>query len=264
MPATGRSGAASQCFSAVVRIGSARLNVVANLSTRRRAVRSSGSTRMRRDSDGIPSALTGQERGEPGLPVDAGKRRLDVGHDRLHLDDKHDPAAWIPREDVDRTALAAYLEGGLRNCHPTRSSEQSEHRFDDHGVVTIQESIELLAVPQDADRQPSTESRQDPFDHVDRCATERLRARCARSARSSSRPHLASSACVQPRRLRRARMDRPIRVGSIGSRMHAGSHLGLRRASRSGPCAARAGRRRSARRPRPSRARRRTSSTARR
>lgn len=104
------------------------------------------------DGHGLPAALAGNGRPNPRLAMDTGQGRLDVRHDGLDLDHEQDARDRVPRKDVDRAALARDLEGHLRECDSALDGKQTEHLLDHPGVIAIEQTIELLALPQDPNR----------------------------------------------------------------------------------------------------------------
>jgi hypothetical protein len=63
---------------------------------------------------GLPSPLAGQEhRNEPHLPIEGGVQLLRVHEVALDLRDDKPALAWVPSDDVHRTAFAEVVEGVL-------------------------------------------------------------------------------------------------------------------------------------------------------
>ena len=95
---------------------------------------------------------------------------------------------------------------------PSMQAEERADALDDLGMVGVQEAIEVFAVGQQLDTDASTElcgqanedSVRDPIRATALDAADRRLGQVAATA---------SSACVQPRRRRRARIARPNRTG---------------------------------------------------
>jgi hypothetical protein len=74
----------------------------------------------------------------------------------------------MPSEDIDRSALASNLEGGLRNRDPPCAAQEPKDRVHHLGVIAIEESIELLTLPEDTDMEARTQRFEDPLENVER------------------------------------------------------------------------------------------------
>src|SRR5439155_20436323 len=53
----------------------------------------------------------------------------------------------MPCEDIDRTAVAEYVERVLRNALPAQASELSDDRLDDPRVAAVDQPIREAAAP---------------------------------------------------------------------------------------------------------------------
>jgi hypothetical protein len=60
-----------------------------------------------RDAAAGPAPLASEFGRQPGLAIDAGDRGLDVGNDRLDLDDEDHPGSRVIRENVVRTSFTS-------------------------------------------------------------------------------------------------------------------------------------------------------------
>jgi len=74
----------------------------------------------------------------------------------------------VPAEDVDRTPFTGDLECHLGRRDPAAYPEHAENSLDELCVVSVEEAVELLAVPEDADPDSGVELRQDPFEGGER------------------------------------------------------------------------------------------------
>lgn len=77
----------------------------------------------------------------------------------------------MPREDVDRTAFAGDVEGDLGCGYPSAQAQQLDEAIDHSRMVAVEETIELLSVPQHADKEPCSELGKDPLDRLNRDST---------------------------------------------------------------------------------------------
>jgi len=105
----------------------------------------------------LPAAILADSRSEARLAVEARHGRLDVRDDRLDLNDKERTSGCMPRQDVDRAALAVDLKRRLRDGNPAVCLELPKHRVDETCVIAVQQAIELLALPEDTNEQASSE-----------------------------------------------------------------------------------------------------------
>ena len=87
-------------------------------SIRRRAVLVSGRTRSRVTRFGAPAAVAGNLRGEARLSIERGQHRLEIGYDRLDLDDQQRTRRRMEGQHVDRSAFAAVVECTPRSRLP--------------------------------------------------------------------------------------------------------------------------------------------------
>ena len=119
-----------------------------------------------------PTALPGHGSGDAGLPVDSGEHRLDVGDDGLDLDNQQQAGRRMPSEDVDRSALSPDRVADLGNRDPARGSEPSYDRVDQGGVALVQQAVQSLALPEDAQVEAGPERFSDRVDGSDRAQTD--------------------------------------------------------------------------------------------
>ena len=93
------------------------------------------------DRGRMPSPLVGDLKGKTLLSVERHERRLDVRHDRLHLDDQDDARLRVECKDVDRAPLAKDVEGHLGRHQPAGDAQDPNDLFDDRGVIRIEQPI---------------------------------------------------------------------------------------------------------------------------
>jgi hypothetical protein len=116
-------------------------------------------TRRRRRSDdeqtadrpANPAAVAADLGGQAHLSVKGMDRRLRIGHDRLDLDHEQRCRRPVERQDVDRAPLAAYRERSLDDRFPANVLKPKDNLFDESRVSRVEESIQTLAMPPDAD-----------------------------------------------------------------------------------------------------------------
>ena len=63
----------------------------------------------------------------------------------------------MPGEDVDRPALTRDMEADFGRREPAIARQHMEHLLDDPRVVTIHQSIQLLAAPENTHMETRTE-----------------------------------------------------------------------------------------------------------
>jgi len=97
-----------------------------------------------------PAALLADASGESDLPIERPDHGLDVRDDGLHLDHEERGARCVPGENVDRAALAVPAEGDLDRDDPAQLVEQSDDLVDERRVRGIEQPIQALAVPPNA------------------------------------------------------------------------------------------------------------------
>ena len=66
-------------------------------------------------------------------------------------------AHGVPREDIDRPALRPDPEGRFRNGRPAGDLESSDHCVHEMRVIAVEQAIEVLALPHDAQGQAGTQ-----------------------------------------------------------------------------------------------------------
>jgi len=80
----------------------------------------------------------------------------------LELDDKQRPRFGMPREEVDRPALAVFGVGNLRHDGPAEALQTRDDRIAEHRVSAIEEPIQLAATPADQDDDLRIERAEEP------------------------------------------------------------------------------------------------------
>lgn len=64
----------------------------------------------------------------------------------------------MPREDVDRAALAEVIEAVFETDLPASCDEPPDDHLDDRGVVSVKETVELTATPSELEAKVDVES----------------------------------------------------------------------------------------------------------
>jgi len=122
---------------------------------------------------GLPASLAGDLRPQPDLAIEVPDHRLKVRDRGLDLDDEQRPRCSVERDDVDRTALAPYVERYLCPHLPARSAEPADRDFDQARMGRVEEPVERLALIGEPHRDGRTESCCDSLDGKDRDAIGR-------------------------------------------------------------------------------------------
>ena len=73
----------------------------------------------------------------------------------------------MPGEDVDRPALTRDMEADFGRGEPANAGQQIKHLFDDARVIAIEQSIQVLAAPENTHMETRTEVQQDPLELPD-------------------------------------------------------------------------------------------------
>jgi hypothetical protein len=114
----------------------------------------------------LPASLLGQLRRQAGLAVEPVEHRLRVRNNGLDLDHEQARRGRVPRQNVDRAALAQDRERHLDRDIPASFAEQYHRRVDESGVRLIEQPIEAFAAPAqlqiEARTQCTCDSAQDP------------------------------------------------------------------------------------------------------
>ena len=152
-----------------------------------------------RDCLGVPIPLAGDLAGEPSLPVERDEHGLQVGNHGLDLDDQQRTGRWMEREHVDRPTLPTNRERHLDRRTPAGADQQLEGRIHERGVSLIQQSVQALAIPEQAD-----------FN-----ATAKLRSHAIE--RPHGHPIRPSSLEATDRRRRESRPGGELRLGPLAS-----------------------------------------------
>ena len=98
----------------------------------------------------LPASVLRELGCETRLAIENMECLLADGNDRLDLDDEHDPCRWVNGEYVDRAPRAPYRERDLDRHLPAGFPEQGHHLLDKTGVSLVEQSIELFAIPSEA------------------------------------------------------------------------------------------------------------------
>jgi hypothetical protein len=192
---------------------------------------------------GAPASFHRQLGRQASLPIETRQHGLQVWNDRFDLDDEQRARAGMKREEIDRAALSANVEGNLCRDSPMEPGKHRDDMLNQLGVARVQESVEPLALPEQAnvdtraklggdavervDRDPIGSSSLDPRDDGSRypCADAQVRLGplTAMSERAHSEPisddiHDASVALADalPRICRLCRQGNPNEQGAGG------------------------------------------------
>jgi len=134
--------------------GSVRSRQCVDPATRRRGV---ADDQQARDPSTRPPARPCDVGSESCLSIDTGKCGLRIGDDRLDLCDEDDARRLVISEHVDRAALAADRERHLDIGLPTIGAKPPDKLLDEVRVRLVEQAIESLAVPAEADVQGRVE-----------------------------------------------------------------------------------------------------------
>jgi len=122
----------------------------------------------RRHDTRPPPSFTSDHRRQPPLAVEGGKQVLEVRQFTLEFDNQQGLALSVPREQVDRPALAVHGERRLGDELPAHETAQARREPFLHGGVTLVEKArDLAAAPAKIDRDPSLECGRDPTGPLD-------------------------------------------------------------------------------------------------
>jgi hypothetical protein len=134
----------------------------------------------------VPPALFGDQAGnQPDLPRQRGQHRLQIGKPCLDFDQEHRAPNGVPGEHIDRTTVAEYVEGVLRNALPAQANELRDHSLDDSRVAAVDQPICESAAPAKLEDGLDLERRAYATEAIDR---RRGRARRAPRGRRPSGP----------------------------------------------------------------------------
>lgn len=110
------------------------------------------------DPERAPAALGAKQlTGEAPLTIHAGHQRLHVIDPGLHLDDEQRPTARMPRDDVNRAALAVVAEGVLEDHLPAVTSQDGDDIVHEPGMISVAKPIRLSSVPERRERESNLE-----------------------------------------------------------------------------------------------------------
>src|SRR6185503_10722592 len=124
------------------------------------------------DMSDVPPARFGELWRETCFAVEPMERGLAVGDNRLHLDAQKRAELRVKSEHVDRAALAPNIEGDFDFGDPAVSREQLDDRFDDRGMILIEEPVESLSAPSEPEVDVCPDRRRRPPERADRDAVE--------------------------------------------------------------------------------------------
>jgi hypothetical protein len=96
----------------------------------------------------IPAASTGDPPRQSAISVHLRKQLMHVDELRLELDDQHDPATRMERQDVDHAPLPEDGERYLGRHHPTRQPAEDAGQALVHGrVAGVEQAVQVAATP---------------------------------------------------------------------------------------------------------------------
>ena len=121
----------------------------------------------------LPAVVARKAPGDPSPNIHRGHERIDVDDPCLELDDEQRPSRGMPGEDVDDASFAIAGERDLREGQPSADgSEPLSSRLVHARVPAIQESVELVAAPEELPIEPSTKRARDLSDLAERHAVQ--------------------------------------------------------------------------------------------
>jgi hypothetical protein len=109
---------------------------------------------------------------QPSLAIHARDHVLQINQRRLELDHEQRSGRRVPREDVDRPALAVSGERDLRPSLPAGFREPGDNCLAKGGVSAIQEPIKVATAPPHAQIYTSVEGRCNAADRSQRESIE--------------------------------------------------------------------------------------------
>ena len=98
-----------------------------------------------------PAAFLCKRSGKTRLSVEDVQHRLGIWHDRFDLDHEDRGRRTVHRQDVDRAALARDGEGCLDYRLPAQAVQAGDHRFNEPGVSSVEQTIEAFTLPTNLD-----------------------------------------------------------------------------------------------------------------
>lgn len=84
---------------------------------------------------------------DPHLLREGHEHRLEVRQDRLDLDDEQHACSRMPRDDIDRPALAELVERQLGDRLPAKRTQLGESQLDQGRMTSIDQAIDHAALP---------------------------------------------------------------------------------------------------------------------
>ena len=120
-----------------------------------------------RNGRDLPTEPARDDGSEPHLAIEHHQHRLQVAESGFHLDHEQDVFGGMPREDVDRAALAADLKAHFGLDDPPGADQPRHPVLDQGSMRTVQEPIDRLASPVDADDDAGLERMTNPLDHAE-------------------------------------------------------------------------------------------------
>lgn len=167
MPLMAPAGDRIQRRTSTVLAGNDLWKVAECASMRRLAVRSSGNSRSLETEVAFQPRGTSAVSGKSALAVDPREHRLDLRDRGLDLDHEERTGRAVERQDVDRSALVAHLEGHLGSHFLCARIEDGDGSIHQARVARIEQPVETLAVPQQPDVDAGIEPGRDQHEGVD-------------------------------------------------------------------------------------------------
>ena len=121
---------------------------------------------------GVPATATANPRRQPELPIERRDRGLRIRNHGLDLDHEQGTSGLHPSEDIDGATLAEVAEGDFDRRLPAALVERAEHLVDKGRVGSIEQAIQRLAVPSNADVDVGAEGRSCRDKRLDRDASK--------------------------------------------------------------------------------------------
>ena len=121
-----------------------------------------GHHQRRHDSPRLPAELSGDVTRESYLDVDRAEQSLDIGDDRLDLNDQQRSGRGMERQEVDAPTLAISAESDLDTHDPTGKLKLCLEQGLKRRVTGIQQTVQLAAARSAVDIQVDVERLADP------------------------------------------------------------------------------------------------------
>ncbi len=111
------------------------------------------------ESPTLPTSVPRRDaRYDPNFARHRHQHGLKIRQGSLDLDDQERTFFFVPRQDVDRTAIAELVEGELGRDEPAGRRQLERDGFDDRRVAAVEEAIHGAAPPSRVDDEVDPES----------------------------------------------------------------------------------------------------------